>query len=424
MRVLWITNGPIAGASTKLGVSMVSGTWMESALYTFSKYEDISISIATVAPISSFEEFSEDGITYYCVPQSKKRIYPYNSKKSKSLWKEVISRSKPDIIMVWGTEYAHGYCALKQAGNIPCIIYIQGILDSVVRYYLGGMTDKELSYAVTFRNIIKCDTIRMQRRLYQKKAKIEKKMLKLSAKAIVNTQWADVWCRQINPKCSTYRCQIGINELFYNTKWEIGECNRHTIFCSAPSGYPLKGLHNIIKALSIIVKTYPDVKLKVPGMANPYNDNAFSKLKRQGYIKYIMSLINRYSLNENVEFLGKLTPEQMAKQMKSANVFVVASSIENESCTLREAMMVGTPSVASYVGAIPEIIKDGKNAFLYRFEEYEMLADRILKILNNDDLATSLSSNARKDMRSLHSKSAKREKLYGIYCSILKGDSD
>lgn len=419
MRILWITNRPIASAQRKYDIRATSGTWMEPALDTFSKNGDIVISVATVAPVSSFEEFSENGITYYCVPQSRKRIYPHNSKKNKGLWQEVISRSKPDIIMVWGTEYAHGYCALKQAGDIPSVIYTQGILDSVARYYFGGMTNKELSFAVTFRNIIKHDTIRMQRRLYEKKAKIEKKMLELSGRAIVNTYWAGIWCRQINPQCEIYTCQIGINEAFYDTEWKIEECNRRTVFCSAPSGYPLKGLHNIIKAMSVIVKKYPDAKLKVPGMTNPYNDNIFSVLKRQGYVKYIMSLIDRFSLKENVEFLGKLTPQQMAEQMKSANAFVVASSIENESCTLREAMMVGTPSIASYVGAVPEIVCDGKNAYLYRFEEYEMLADRILKIFNDDVLATSLSVNARNDMREIHNEDRKNEMLYNIYKQMI-----
>ena len=55
-------------------------------------------------------------------------------------------------------------------------------------------------------------------------------------------------------------------------------------------------------------------------------------------------------------------------------VFVLSSSIENHASSLKEAMMVGTPSIATFVGGVPEYVRHGENGFLYRFEEYEIMA--------------------------------------------------
>ena len=55
--------------------------------------------------------------------------------------------------------------------------------------------------------------------------------------------------------------------------------------------------------------------------------------------------------------------------------------------TLGEAMILGVPSVASAVGAIPEMIDNGEDGFLYPFEEPKKLAEAVCKIFSDRDLA-------------------------------------
>ncbi len=422
MRILWITNRPIAAAERKYNVKATSGTWMEPALDALKSKSDVDIFIATVAACKGIEKFCEDSVTYYCLPSSKKVIYPHSSKKNLALWDKVIKEIKPDLIMVWGTEYAHGYCALKAAGNIPSVIYTQGILDSIDRYYLADMTPKELRYAVTFRNILKRDTIRMQQRLYRKKAKIEKEMLCLSNNIIVESDWVRLWCERIALECKTYNSEISIGNVFFEKQWKEENCNKHTIFTSATGNYPLKGLHILLKAMPLILKEYPDAVLRVPATADPFNASVFSRFKRTGYIKYLMKLIKENNLRDNVQFLGRLTSEEMAEEMQNANVFVVSSSIENLSTTLREAMTVGTPSVVSHVGGLPEIAINGKTSLNCRFGEYEVFADKIVQLLSNDIFAEKLSEDAQENIMKSHNPERKREILYQIYKEILQGE--
>ena len=150
----------------------------------------------------------------------------------------------------------------------------------------------------------------------------------------------------------------------------------------------------LIKALNIVVRKYPNVLLKVPGENSPFEMNFKQKLKINGYTNYVKSLIEKYNLKNNIQFLGRLSSQEMATEMSKANVFAMVSSIENHSSTLIEALNVGVPAVASNVGGVSEYLTHGVNGLLYRFEEFEILAMHVMSILDSPGLASRLSQNA------------------------------
>ena len=137
--------------------------------------------------------------------------------------------------------------------------------------------------------------------------------------------------------------------------------------------------------------------------------------RKRGYTKYIEKLINELGIEENIVWLGALPQDKLAEQYAKARVFVLCSAIENHSSSLKEAMMVGTPSVASIVGGVPEYVTHGENGFLYRFEEYDILASYVSKLFEDDALANKISENARKSIRELHGE----KDIYGIMTDIM-----
>ena len=93
---------------------------------------------------------------------------------------------------------------------------------------------------------------------------------------------------------------------------------------SSSALYSLKGLHIEVKAIAILKKKYPDIKLYVPGGCA---ENG--KIKDpSGYIKYINRLIKKYGLEDNIIFTGSISPSEVAKRLRKANVFVVSSAVE------------------------------------------------------------------------------------------------
>ena len=164
--------------------------------------------------------------------------------------------------------------------------------------------------------------------------------------------------------------------MFYQRKWEYDKCDKHTIFLSQ-AGYPIKGLHKVLEAMPLVLRHFPDARLRVAGQS--IVDKPFYRMS--GYGKYIQSLINKLSLNDKITFLGTLSEEEMCEQYLRTNVFICPSSIENSPNSLGEAQIMGVPHLAASVGGVPDMMK-GNEECLYRFEEIEMLAEKICDVFS------------------------------------------
>jgi glycosyltransferase involved in cell wall biosynthesis len=101
---------------------------------------------------------------------------------------------------------------------------------------------------------------------------------------------------------------------------------------------PTKGHHLVIEAL----QSLPDVELLIAGRGSMANE--------------LEALAERLGVASRVKFLGVLPQEELRWLYSAADVLVLASAREGWPNVLLEAMACGTPSIASNVGGIPEII--------------------------------------------------------------------
>ena len=129
-------------------------------------------------------------------------------------------------------------------------------------------------------------------------------------------------------------------------------------------------------------------------------------------------MINDLGLKENVSYTGRLTADELAEKMAEANCFAMCSAIENHSSTLKEAMTVGTPCVASYVGGVSEYAENEKNCLLYRYEDYEVLAQNICRIFEDKKLRENLSAQASAKMRA-HKEKTDYEEMFEILKDVI-----
>lgn len=419
MKILWITNTPLGVLGKHINGKEPNGLWMSALLNDFIQEEEHQVIVATSIATSKTLRFEEDGIVYYGLPDQVPLLYDENRKENSQAWKEMIDKEQPDLIQIWGTEFTHGLCALRVAGNIPSVIYMQGYLQSIARHYLAGMTHKELKTSVTFRDIIKNDSIIQQQKKYIASVKKEKEMLALSGAIICENDWCEDSIKAVLPDIKVYRCPLSVNHVFSEKKWDVNRAEPHSIICTA-SGYPLKGLHMMLKATALLKKEYPDVKLYVPGPKMISDGSIQWMLRKRGYTKYIEQLIKKLGIEDNIIWLGMLSQEKLAEQYARTRVFVLSSSIENHASSLKEAMMVGTPSIATFVGGVPEYMRHGENGFLYRFEEYEIMAGYVKTLFDSDSIAIKVSRNGRTDMRRLHTTNSIYETVNNIYLSVIE----
>ncbi len=423
MKILWIVNSILNDLSLYLYNKPSNGVWMDALLNDFKNNSTNSLVVATTYNGKSTVICEKDSVKYYALPNGNPIKYNENKKSNIKNWEKLIKEENPDVIQVWGTEFTHGLCALRIANklNIKSVIYMQGYLKSISRYYLAGIDNKELKGLLTFRDFILKDSISKQKFRYEKYSKKELEMLKLSNNIITENDWCHYNIKAHVPTIKNYTCPLSINEVFSTKSWDFNNINKHSIMCTA-SGYTIKGLHMVFRACSLLKKDFPDIKVYVPGTPQVSDGSFKGLLRKRSYTKYIEKLINSLDIKDNIIWPNYLSQGELAEVYSKSHVFVMSSSIENHSSSLKEAMMVGVPCITSYVGGIPEYVKHGESGFLYRFEEYEMLAYYVSKIFNDEKLATLLSKNAKEDMLKLHDGKSLYEKILTIYNSIYKGE--
>lgn len=400
MRVLWITNGPIAVHRQQLGGETAQGGgWMDAAFNEIKDCEDIEIGLATIYPCQHLLRHEGIKVKMYAVPNDIKRgLYDYENKKNIQLWKEIASDFKPDVIHIWGTEMAHSLCALQAMSSIPAVVYLQGLMVQIFHHGDAGIDFVDRLKNTTIRDFIEERGIHRLNNFEKKRTSIERLIIQRANNIILENDWSAINCKAINPDCCIFRSLLPINKHFADYEWQAGGMEPHSIFTVA-GGYPIKGHHILLRALAIIKKWYPDVKLYIPGY-NPLNDDkGLRRLFAHGYTKHVKSLIKKYDLSGNIIYTGKLSMNEMASYMSRCNVFVMPSAIENHSSTLIEAMMVGAPCVSSYVGGVSEYLKDGINGFMYRYDEYETLAGLVSRLFDNPEIATVVGRNAMNSSR-------------------------
>lgn len=421
MRILWIANIPFGRLAELAGLKggNTSGSWLNASLDAFAGDTDYEIIAVTVGRTPDIRTLVDGNITYCLLPGGTVGEYDCTSSENRRVWETVRDTYKPDLVQVWGTEFTHGYLALQVMRGIPSVIYMQGVLGQIARYYLAGMSDDELRLAVTLRDIIKGDWIRRAQKGFQRRAIAEAEMIRLSGNVIVENEWCSTHCKAIAPDCVSFKSKLSIRDAFFRKHWDVATMEPYTVMSNA-AGYPIKGLHMLLKAFALVLRRYPQARLYIPGESSPFDKPLLATLKQNGYTKFIKRLISEAGMKDDVHFLGRLDSEQMAERMAKSNVFVMPSAIENHSSTLIEAMIVGTPCVSSWVGGLPEYLEHNRNGLLYRFEEYEVMASHIMRLFADQAFATKIALAASSQMRESRNAVSLKSELERIYRVVLR----
>ncbi len=330
---------------------------------------------------------------------------------------EIIKKESPDVIHIWGTEYAHTLGMIEACEKICMIdrvvISIQGLITSCALHYTAGLPSRIIN-RYTLRDFLRRSNIKKAKNNFVLRSEFEKESIRKVKHIIGRTEYDEIICKQINPNIIYHHNNETLREEFYEGQWNIDNCNRHTIFCSQ-SHYPIKGVHFILEALIFLREKFPDIHLYVGG--KDYMN--MKKLYLSSYGKYLVDIIKKYHLEENVSFLGLLSAKQMKEQYLSANVFVSASSIENSPNSLGEAMILGTPCVSSRVGGVHSIFSENEDGFFYPYDEPYMLAAYIEKIFEDDKLAQKFSCASRIHAKQTHDREKNYKDLLIIYNNII-----
>jgi glycosyltransferase involved in cell wall biosynthesis len=141
------------------------------------------------------------------------------------------------------------------------------------------------------------------------------------------------------------------------------------IVACASADVPLKGLIYLIRAYAELLKTRPDLKLKVIGRL------------REGNTSYEL---RQLGITDKVEFVSGVTDEDITTLYNEATIAVSPSVYEGFGFPCGEAMSCGTPVIATNGGSLPEVVGDA--GIIVQHSNPPVLAEAIAKMLDNPEM--------------------------------------
>lgn len=387
MRVLWLCN--VIFSDIKIAQT---GTWLQPLAEKLSKSSNVELINITFGNNISVCQSNYGSIEQWLIPR-KKRFEPNYLIHTSDILYELIQKTKPDFVHIWGTENLWTNLLLKKDYKIPLLLEIQGLLSEYSKFYLGNLLMNDILRSIHIKEILlpNRNLISKQYQMY-KKGIAEKSIIKSFKYISTQSEWSKSNIKFINRYAELYSTKIILRALFYTAKpWLDFEhkTEKPIIFSSVSAAIPYKGLHILIRAVAILQKIYPSIELRLAG-----NIIVGNKIK-DGYSIYLQKLIKNLGLAQNVTILGSLDSEKIVKELQIANVCVVPSFVETYCLALAEAMYIGTPCVISYAGAMPEFAHENEEALFYNSADYVMLASLIEKLIFNKTLSADISMKAR-----------------------------
>ena len=165
---------------------------------------------------------------------------------------------------------------------------------------------------------------------------------------------------------------------------ELGLDEEQKIILCVGRLYHRKGLTTLLQSISKVVQKFDNVKFVISG-------KGFKKNKEN-----LLRLTEKLKIENSVMFLGYFPDEKLPDLYAASDIFVLPALYENFPFAILEAQSTGLPVISTNVGGIPEFLKDNKNGLLVEPGDPEQLAQKILILLQNPELAEKLGRRGRR----------------------------
>lgn len=301
---------------------------------------------------------------------------------------EAVNEFSPDLVHTWGTESYFGLLVARGYLRYPALLEIQGLKEPCATVFNGGLTPTEQLKCIGPKEVLKLRFVHTEQRAYRRWGRYEQEIICGHQFVDVQSPWASAHVTAINSNCKLFHTDLVLREPFYTaTEWRFQKSI--TLFCSAAYPVPFKGIHVAIRALKALREAIPNARLRIAGAHQRHG------IRQEGYIRWLNTTVSELDLVEAIDWLGPIDAYQVIEELSNAGAMVIPTYIENCCTAMQEAMAVGTPVVASYVGGIPSLGKDEESCLFFPPGDFTLCAHQLRRVLSDPNLAARLSSEAR-----------------------------
>lgn len=159
-----------------------------------------------------------------------------------------------------------------------------------------------------------------------------------------------------------------------------------------------------IKAAKLVIAKYPETKFILTG-DGPTKFNVMAYAKKIGILN-------------NLIFTG--IKKDVKEIINNSNFTVLSSFYEGLPNVVLESMALKRPVIATNVGGVPDIIKNGYNGFLVPVKNYKIMAEKMLYFIENTDEIKKMGNNGRRTIEEKFSIEKWAKEIISTYNEILE----
>lgn len=386
MKVLWFAlNG---GNFSHKETTDIGRSWISSLQNIIIQHDEIELAIAFESSDDRFV-VKENQTTYYPISILNKRLNKIKREFSIKIEEKkliphcikIINDFKPDVIQCFGSEWCYGL--ISKYVDIPLVIHMQGSMPS---YYNALYPPKYTQGRRLFYEFKNFHFKGFIRTLFEDKKSKERAIREISIlqnnrNFMGRTSWDMAIVKLFSHDSHYFFCNEALRDIFLSSeKWKYHTTEK-IILTTVGSGSLWKGLDVVLKT-AFILKKYLRIRFE------------WHVIGGYSIYKYIEYCERKKFSDNNIIFLGFLDSGNLANQLLKTDLFVLPSYIENSPNVLCEAMSLGLPCIATDVGGVSSILKDGETGFLVPSNDPYCLAGKIGEIVQNRDNLIRISQNA------------------------------
>ena len=230
---------------------------------------------------------------------------------------------------------------------------------------------------------------------------------------------------------------MGVSPDAFSREWQIHQADeafRRRLLCVGRIS-PEKGTHVLLDAFELIVRQCPDATLTIvgPEWIAPREDitdlclkkeivDSLAPFYRDGYLLQLKRKLSPAAA-KRVTFVGLAPHSEVPTFYERADIYVGPSLYESFGVSILEAMVAGVPVVATRVGAVPELISDGRSGLIVETADPSAIADAVIHLFTNASLRNSIACAAREAIREKFSWETICSTLIQMYSGVSKGEA-
>ena len=210
--------------------------------------------------------------------------------------------------------------------------------------------------------------------------------------------------------------------LFASVSYHARSCGFEVTNKLSDKGFKHRQDVSILWAGRLIGLKHPDMAVRVAKTLRdkgiPFSMNIIGTGELEGKV---MRMIEEYKLNDCVNMLGAMKPQEVRLYMEQADVFLFTSGrMEGWGAVLAESMVSGCAVIAdSAIGSAPFLVNHDVNGLLYEEGNYDNFEKQVVELISDVPRIKRLGSAACSSIRNLWSPKVAAQRFYQLCNELL-----